>query len=156
MAVVDPTGNLLAYITMDNLRLFSRRHALRKAYTAAVLGTDSGANAQRLHSQGRSISELGDPNLTNGQGGLVIRKDGVILGQLGGTELEEMVALSQVQLGQDPPVVGVGYQVLGYWRRKTVHLPVCPIHCLQRLVELAFQTGLDHQLGHPIAMGKAG
>ena len=32
MAIVDATGNLLAYATMDNLRLFSRRHALRKAY----------------------------------------------------------------------------------------------------------------------------
>ncbi len=83
MAIVDDTGNLLAYLTMDNLRLFSRRHALRKAYTAAVLGTDTGANAQRLHGQGRSISELGDPNLTHGQGGLVIRKDGVILGGIG-------------------------------------------------------------------------
>lgn len=83
MAIVDGTGNLLAYQTLDNLRLFSRRHALRKAYTAAVLGTDTGANAQRLHGQGRSISELGDANLTHGQGGLVIRKDGVILGGIG-------------------------------------------------------------------------
>ena len=68
---------------VDNLRIFSRRHALRKAYTAAVLGTDTGANAQRLHGQGRSISELGDPQLTHGQGGLVIMKDGVILGGIG-------------------------------------------------------------------------
>ena len=83
MAIVDAAGNLEAYAKLDNLRIFSRRHALRKAYTAAVLGLDSGANAQRLHSQGRSISELGDPNLTNGQGGLVIMKDGVILGGIG-------------------------------------------------------------------------
>ena len=82
-AIVDAAGNLEAYAKMDNLRIFSRRHALRKAYTAAVLGVDSGANAQRLHGQGRSISELGDPQLTNGQGGLVIMKDGVILGGIG-------------------------------------------------------------------------
>ena len=82
-AIVDAAGNLEAYATMDNLRMFSRRHALRKAYSAAVLGTDTGANAQRLHSQGRSISELGDPQLTHGQGGLVIIKDGVILGGIG-------------------------------------------------------------------------
>ena len=44
MAIVDATGNLLAYNTMDNLRLFSRRHALRKAYTAAILGLDTGAH----------------------------------------------------------------------------------------------------------------
>ena len=83
IAVVDATGNLLSYATMDNLRLYSRRHALRKAYTAAIMGMDTGAHAQRLHSQGRSISELGDPQLTFGQGGLVIVQEGVILGGIG-------------------------------------------------------------------------
>ena len=83
MSIVDSTGNLEAYAKMDNLRLFSRRHALRKAYTAAIMGTDTGANAERMHSQGRSISEMGDPNLTHGQGGLVVIKDGVILGGIG-------------------------------------------------------------------------
>jgi len=83
MAIVDATGNLLAYNTMDNLRLYSRRHALRKAYTAAIMGLDTGAHAQRLHSQGRSIGELGDPQLTFAQGGLVIMQDGVILGGIG-------------------------------------------------------------------------
>ena len=83
MAIVDATGNLEAYAKMDNLRLFSRRHALRKAYTAAVMGLNTGAHAERLHGQGRSISELGDPNLTHGQGGLVIMQDGIILGGIG-------------------------------------------------------------------------
>ena len=83
MAIVDATGNLEAYAKMDNLRLFSRRHALRKAYTAAVMGLNTGDHAARLHGQGRSISELGDPNLTHGQGGLVIIKDGVTLGGIG-------------------------------------------------------------------------
>jgi uncharacterized protein GlcG (DUF336 family) len=83
MAIVDAAGNLEAYAKLDNLRIFSRRHAIRKAYTAAVLGLDTGTNAQRLHAQGRSIGEMGDPNLTHGQGGLVIMKDGVILGGIG-------------------------------------------------------------------------
>ena len=83
MAIVDAAGNLEAYAKMDNLRLFSRRHAIRKAYTSAIMGLNSGENAQRLHSQGRSISEQGDSNLTHGQGGLVIMKDGVILGGIG-------------------------------------------------------------------------
>ena len=83
MAVVDSAGNLLAYLTMDNLRIFSRRHAIRKAYTSAMMGLNSGENAQRLHSQGRSIAEQGDPMMTHGQGGLVIMKDRVILGGIG-------------------------------------------------------------------------
>ena len=100
MAIVDATGNLVAYSKMDNLRLFSRRHALRKAYTAAIMGQDSGAHGQRLHSQGRSISELGDPQLTHGQGGLVIMKDGVILGGIGvigrGTGRVEGITLARL------------------------------------------------------------
>jgi glc operon protein GlcG len=83
MAIVDDTGNLVAYAKMDNLRLFSRRHALRKAYTAAIVGMDTGAHAERLHNQGRSISDLGDPSLTHGQGGVVILQEGVILGGIG-------------------------------------------------------------------------
>ena len=83
MAVVDSAGNLLAYLTMDNLRIFSRRHAIRKAYTSAMMGLNSGENAQRLHSQGRSIAEQGDPMMTHGTGGLVIMQDGVILGGIG-------------------------------------------------------------------------
>ncbi len=83
MAIVDSAGNLLAYLTMDNLRIFSRRHAIRKAYTSAMMGLNSGENAQRLHSQGRSIAEQGDPMMTHGQGGLVIMQDGVILGGIG-------------------------------------------------------------------------
>ena len=83
MAIVDDTGNLVAYAKMDNLRIFSRRHALRKAYTSAIVGMDSGAHAERIHGQGRNMSDLGDPNLTHGQGGLVLMQDGVILGGIG-------------------------------------------------------------------------
>lgn len=83
MAIVDDAGNLVAYAKTGHLRLFARRHAIRKAYTAAVVGMDSGVHAQKLQSQGRSVSELGDPNLTFGQGGVVIMRDGVILGGIG-------------------------------------------------------------------------
>ena len=74
MAIVDSAGNLLAYLTMDNLRIFSRRHALRKAHTSALMGLDSGENASRLHSQGRNIADQGDPMMTYGTGGVVIMK----------------------------------------------------------------------------------
>ena len=84
MAIVDDSGNIMAYAQMDKLRLFSRRHAIRKAYTAAIIGTDTGAHAEQLRQQGRSITDMGDPNLTPGQGGLVVRsRDGVIMGGIG-------------------------------------------------------------------------
>lgn len=103
MAIVDHAGNLLAYAQTGELRLFSRRHAVRKAYTAAVMGMNTGTHAAKLKEQGRSISELGDPQLSPTQGGLVIKRDGVILGGIGvggfdGGHLDE--ALAQVGLAR--------------------------------------------------------
>lgn len=97
IAIVDSTGNLLAYTQTGELRLFSRRHAIRKAYTAAVMATDTGSNGLKLKEQGRSISEMGDLQLTGMQGGLVIKKDGVLLGGIGvggynGGHLDEALA----------------------------------------------------------------
>ncbi len=97
IAIVDSTGNLLAYAQTGALRLFSRRHAIRKAYTAAVMATDTGANGKKLKEQGRSISEMGDLQLTALQGGLALKKDGVLLGGIGvggydGGHLDEALA----------------------------------------------------------------
>lgn len=97
IAIVDSTGNLLAYAQTGHLRLFSRRHAIRKAYTSAVMGADTGSNGQKMKEQGRSISEMGDLQLTAMQGGLVIKKDGVLLGGIGvggynGGHLDEALA----------------------------------------------------------------
>lgn len=101
IAIADSTGNLLAYAQTGTLRLFSRRHAIRKAYTAAVMATDTGTNGKKLKEQGRSIAEMGDSQLTANQGGLVIQRDGVVLGGIGvggydGGHLDE--ALAQVGL----------------------------------------------------------
>jgi glc operon protein GlcG len=97
IAIADSTGNLLAYAQTGALRLFSRRHAIRKAYTAAIMATDTGTNGKKLKEQGRSISEMGDLQLTALQGGLVIKKDGVLLGGIGvggydGGHLDEALA----------------------------------------------------------------
>ena len=85
MAIVDEAGNLVAYAQMDNLRMFARRHARRKAYTAAITGMNSGANAERMKERGLTVSDVGgDPNLTPGQGGVVVKsKDGIIMGGIG-------------------------------------------------------------------------
>ena len=83
IAIVDEAGNLLAYAKTGPLRLFSRRHAIRKAYTAAIMGMDTGVHAQKLKEQGRSISDLGDPQLSPTQRGLVLKRDGVILRGIG-------------------------------------------------------------------------
>ena len=42
MAIVDASGNMEAFAKMDNARVFTRRHSVRKVYTSAILGSNSG------------------------------------------------------------------------------------------------------------------
>ena len=83
LAIVDAAGNMEALAKMDNARLFTRRHAVRKAYSAAVLGINTTAWEERMTAIGHSVSENGDPMITYEQGGVVIIKDGAILGGIG-------------------------------------------------------------------------
>ncbi len=84
VSIVDDAGNMVAYAQMDNVRLYARRHAFRKAYTAAVMGMDTGAHGEQLKERGRTVSDYGDPNLTPGTGGVVVKSgDGVIMGGIG-------------------------------------------------------------------------
>jgi glc operon protein GlcG len=84
VAIVDDAGNMVAYAQMDNVRLYARRHAFRKAYTAAIMGMDTGAHGEQLKQRGRTVSDYGDPNLTPGVGGMVVRSnEGVIMGGIG-------------------------------------------------------------------------
>jgi uncharacterized protein GlcG (DUF336 family) len=75
MAIVDEAGILVAYQQMDRLRLFTRRHAIRKAYTAAITGMNSGAFGEDcIKARGFTVREIGgDLELTPGAGGVVVR-----------------------------------------------------------------------------------
>ena len=83
MAIVDDVGNLLKYARMDGCH--RPTFATRKAYTAAMRRNDTGALAEQLKSQGRTIAEFGDPQLIAIQGGLVINdpETGALLGGIG-------------------------------------------------------------------------
>ena len=83
LAIVDASGNLEAFAKMDGARVFTRRHAIRKAYTAAVLGLDTIVHDQRMERIHHRVSEQGDPMITYEQGGVVIIQDGGILGGIG-------------------------------------------------------------------------
>jgi len=102
IAIVDDQGSLVSYARMDRCRLIPQRMAIRKAYTCAVTGQDSRAYAERLASQGRSVAEMGDPQLAAVQGGVVVvhRSTGAILGGIGvsGLSAEEDEALARVGL----------------------------------------------------------
>ncbi|MDE0721598.1 MAG: heme-binding protein [Dehalococcoidia bacterium] len=81
MAVVDDAGNLLAYARMD--RCLRPTFALRKAYTAAIRGMDTLAFSEALVAQGRSIEAFGDPQLIAIPGGVVVMKEGAVVGAIG-------------------------------------------------------------------------
>jgi len=81
MAVVDDAGNLLAYARMD--RCLRPTFALRKAYTSAVRGMDTLAFSEQLNSTGRSLESFGDSQLIALPGGVVILKDGAVVGAIG-------------------------------------------------------------------------
>ena len=85
IAIVDDQGSLVSYARMDRCRHIPQRMAIRKAYTCAVTGQDSQAYAERLASQGRSVAEMGDPQLAAVQGGVVIlhRSTGAIFVGIG-------------------------------------------------------------------------
>ena len=47
------------------------------------MATDTGTRGKKLKEQGRSISEMGDQQLTGLRGGLVVKRDGVLPGGIG-------------------------------------------------------------------------
>ena len=81
MAVVDDAGNLLAYARMD--RCLRPTFAIRKAYTSAIRSMDTVAFAEQLSTQGRSLESFGDPQLIAIPGGVVVMKDGAVVGAIG-------------------------------------------------------------------------
>ena len=103
MAIVDDAGNLLSYARMDNCRPNPQTFATRKAYTAALSGVDSAVYADRLKSQGRSVSDMGNPNLVSAQGAVVITDpaSGAVLGAIGvsGLSAQEDEDLSRLGVG---------------------------------------------------------
>jgi glc operon protein GlcG len=106
IAIVDDVGNLLSYARMDRCRVIPQRLAIRKAYTSALSGQDSRAYAERLKSQGRSVAEMGDPNLAAVQGGVVVLHPGTgsILGGIG---------VSGLSAQEDEDLARLGLQTLG-------------------------------------------
>ena len=106
IAIVDDAGNLLSYGRMDHCRPNPQTFAVRKAYTSAMSGQDSVAYAERLKSQGRSVSDMGNPHLVAAQGAVVALhpQSGAVLGAIG---------VSGLTAQEDEDLARVGLQALG-------------------------------------------
>ena len=79
MAVVDDAGNLLAYARMDGC--LRPTYAIRKAYSVVMRGTNTTALASQL--QGRPLQTFGDSQRIAIGGGVVVMKDGAVVGGIG-------------------------------------------------------------------------
>jgi glc operon protein GlcG len=102
IAIVDDQGGLMTFTRLDQCAPQPPVIARKKAYTAARTRTDTKADADRLKSQGRSVTEFGDPNLLALQGRVVITNpvDQSVLGGIGvsGLTAEEDEALARIGL----------------------------------------------------------
>lgn len=102
IAIVDDVGELVSFARMDKCAPQPPIIARKKAYTAARTRSDTAAYAERLKSQGRSVTEFGDPNLLALQGGVVILNpaDQSVLGGIGvsGLAAEEDEAIARLGL----------------------------------------------------------
>ena len=67
---------------MDGSTLLSRAMAVRKAYTSARMGADSGALGERMRAAGIVLSEL-DPQYTGHAGAVSVRAGDKVVGAVG-------------------------------------------------------------------------
>ena len=106
MAIVDDAGNLVSYAKMDKCRPNPQTFAIRKAYTSAMSGVNSADYAERLKSQGRTVSDFGNPNLVSAQGAAVMLDpaSGAVLGAIG---------VSGLSSQEDEDLAKLGVQALG-------------------------------------------
>jgi len=101
IAICDDQGGLVEFARMDKCSPLPMMIARKKAYTAARTRSDTKAFAERLKVMGRSVIELGDPDLIPVQGGVTIAAaDGSALGGIGvsGLAAEEDEAIARIGL----------------------------------------------------------
>ena len=96
VVVADDNGDPIYCVRMDGAPERTLRFALRKAYTAAVMGRDTIVFKQLLLDQHRSLEDYGDPMFTTLQGGVAVIVDGKVVGgfAVGGnaTARDEVIA----------------------------------------------------------------
>ena len=106
VAIVDDAGNILNYARMDGCRTNPQAFAVRKAYTSAMSGRDSADYAENLKNQGRTVADMGNPNLVSAQGAVAVLHptSGAVLGAIG---------VSGLSSQEDEDLARLGMQALG-------------------------------------------
>lgn len=95
-AVVDEAGSLVFASSMEAAPARILTHAIRKAYTAAVMQRDTPTLKDQDRDRDKTLDDWGDPMLTHLVGGVVLRRDGEWFGGLGvggnATERDDEIA----------------------------------------------------------------
>lgn len=99
VAVVDPHGELVAFLRTDGCPLPSIANAVNKAFTAAREGVPSEAMGRRSREEGFPMTNFGDLRYTGWGGGVPIVVDGVVIGAVGVSGLPEQVDMDLAARG---------------------------------------------------------
>lgn len=75
VAVTDEAGGLVFGASMEAAPARILTHAVRKAYTAAVMQRDTLAFRDQDDAMGKTLADWGDARLTHLVGGVVLRRD---------------------------------------------------------------------------------
>jgi glc operon protein GlcG len=99
VAVVDPHGELVAFLRTDGCPLASIANAVNKAFTAAREGVPSDVIGRRSEEEGFPMTNFGDLRYTGWGGGVPIVVDGVVIGAVGVSGLPEEVDMALARIG---------------------------------------------------------
>ena len=99
VAVVDPHGELLAFLRTDGCRLQSISIAQNKAYTAAREGIPSKELGRRSKAEGFPMTNFGVLRFVTWGGGVPVIVDGVVVGAVGGSGLSEDEDIAYAEQG---------------------------------------------------------
>jgi glc operon protein GlcG len=89
VAVVDPHGELVAFLRTDGCGLASISIAINKAFTAARERVESGALGERSRTEGFPLTNFGDARYVGWGGGVPIIVAGELIGAIGVSGLPE-------------------------------------------------------------------
>jgi glc operon protein GlcG len=99
VAVVDPHGELLAFLRTNGCRLQSITIAQNKAYTAAREGIPSKEMGQRSREAGFPMTNFGELRFVTWGGGVPVIVDGVVMGAVGVSGLAEDEDIAYAEQG---------------------------------------------------------
>lgn len=99
VAVVDPHGELVAFLRTDGCPLASINNAIHKAFTSAREGVESRVIGDRSRSEDFPMTNFGDLRYTGWGGGVPIVADGAVIGAVGVSGLPEDVDMELARLG---------------------------------------------------------